>query len=61
MSMYPINVSWLFMQPLTSRIEGMPIVDEHALLDDNKYIADVMADFRIGKVCFDPLWPIRQL
>ena len=28
----------------------MPNVDEHSLLDDNKYIADVLADFRTGKV-----------
>ena len=36
-------------QPLTSRIEGLPIVDEHALVDDNRYVADVLADFRVGR------------
>ena len=36
-------------QPLTSRIEGLPIVDEHALVDDNRYVADVLADFRLGR------------
>ena len=45
------------LQPLASRMEGMPIVDEHALLDDNKYIADVLADFRTGKVPPRPAVP----
>ncbi len=36
-------------QPLTARIEGLPIVDEHALVDDNRYVADVLADFRVGR------------
>ena len=38
----------------------MPIVDEHMLLDDNKDVADVLADFRAIKVCtllYSPLKP----
>ena len=30
-------------------MEGLPIVDEHALVDDNRYVADVLADFRVGR------------
>ena len=27
----------------------MPIVDEHALIEENRYVADVLADFRVGR------------
>lgn len=29
---------------------GEPIADEHILLDDNKYIADIMCEFRNSKL-----------
>ena len=38
------------MQPLTSHVDGVLIPDEHTLLDDNKYVGDVLADFRVVKV-----------
>ena len=38
------------LQPLSGKTElGQPTSDEHILLDDNKYIADVLYDFRNGK------------
>ena len=38
------------LQPLSGKTElGQPISDEHILLDDNKYIADVLYEFRNGK------------
>ncbi len=27
----------------------MPIVDEHALIEENRYVGDVLADFRVGR------------
>ena len=27
----------------------MPVTDEHVLLDDNRYIADVVYDFKLSK------------
>ena len=38
------------MQPLASKTElGQPLGDEHLLLDDNKYIADVVYELRANK------------
>lgn len=38
------------LQPLASKTElGQPITDEHLLLDDNKYIADIMYELRANK------------
>lgn len=38
------------MQPLTAKTEaGAALLDEHVLLDDNKYIADVLYEFRSGR------------
>ncbi|KAK9868430.1 hypothetical protein WJX84_002910 [Apatococcus fuscideae] len=38
------------MQPLASKSElGQPLTDEHLLLDDNKYIADVVYELRTNK------------
>ena len=38
------------MQPLASKTElGQPLGDEHLLLDDNKYIADVVYELRASK------------
>ena len=28
---------------------GAPAVDEHYILDDNKYMADILADFKAAK------------
>ena len=38
------------LQPLASKSElGQPLSDEHLLLDDNKYIADVVCELRQNK------------
>lgn len=30
---------------------GMPVTDEHVLLDDNRYVADVVYDFKVIRAC----------
>lgn len=40
----------MHLQPLASKTElGQPLGDEHLLLDDNKYIADVVYELRANK------------
>ena len=37
----------------------MPVTDEHVLLDDNRYIADVVYDFKLSKQKARPLRPLH--
>lgn len=37
------------MQAMKNSEVGMPMPDEHYILDDNKYVADIMQDFKAAK------------
>ena len=39
----------LLLQAVKSSEIGMPMPDEHYILDDNKYVADILQDFKAAK------------
>ena len=37
------------MQAMKNSDVGMPVPDEHYILDDNKYVADILQDFKAAR------------